>query len=68
MKLIPTTGSFIYGLQNQINHYNKYGYVIIKRNPLISTVSVDNARDEMVTYCHKVQNTYKYKLWYYYYY
>lgn len=63
-RIIPIPISFkSIGLSNQINNYKKYGYIIVKRNDLVSISSINEAREDVMKYFDRIQNTYYYRFW-----
>jgi len=62
-RLIPITGIYSHGLSNQISNYKKYGYILIKRNDLISKSILNEARGDILKYFDSIQNTYYYRFW-----
>lgn len=61
MRPIPIPGIFTNGIQNQVNNYKKYGFIIIKRNTLISTALIDEARIDILNHFYEQENTLAYQ-------
>ena len=63
MRPIPTIGLFTRGLENQIYNYKKYGYIIVKRNSLISTALVNKSKDDILSYFNSIERKWSYRFW-----